>query len=67
MAGRSRIIQLAALGGAAAIGGGTYYLYTAGGDPQVAKKEISRRSQACLHVHELTTSLQMTPLQQPTD
>ena len=65
MAGRSRILPLAA--GAATAGGVGYYLYTAGGDPKVAKKEISRRYRDWLHVHELITSLQTTPLQQPTD
>ncbi|CAF9937843.1 MAG: hypothetical protein HETSPECPRED_000678 [Heterodermia speciosa] len=38
MAARSRILPIAA--GAVALGGG-YYFYTAGGDPKVAKKEIS--------------------------
>ena len=32
--------------GVAGLGAGTYYLYTAGGDPKVAKKEIERMFRA---------------------
>lgn len=36
---RSRVLQV--LGGVAVVGGG-YYLYTAGGDPKVAQKNLER-------------------------
>lgn len=39
MAGRRVVPVLATLG----VVGGGYYLYTAGGDPKVAKKEIERK------------------------
>ncbi|MCJ1308663.1 hypothetical protein MMC25_002316 [Agyrium rufum] len=40
---RSRIVQLAGL---AVVGGGGYYLYTAGGSPKVASKEIQHDAAA---------------------
>lgn len=40
MAARSRIVPI--VGGLTVIGGG-YYLYNAGGDRKVAKKEIERK------------------------
>lgn len=30
------------LGGIAAVGGGAYYLYNAGGDPKLAQKQLER-------------------------
>jgi len=36
--------RVAIIGGGAFIAGGTYYLYSAGGDPKVAQKKIERKS-----------------------
>lgn len=39
MAGR----RFATFGGLAAVGAGTYYLYSAGGDPKLAEKKMERK------------------------
>lgn len=37
-------------GGVAAVGAGTYYLYTAGGSPKLAEKQFERTSPLTSHV-----------------
>lgn len=36
--------RFATFGGVAALGAGTYYLYSAGGDPKLAEKKFERMS-----------------------
>jgi hypothetical protein len=36
--------RFATVGGLAAVGGVTYYLYSAGGDPKLAEKKAERKS-----------------------
>ena len=36
--------RLLTFGGLAAVGGGAYYLYSAGGDPKLAQKQLERMS-----------------------
>jgi len=52
MAGR----RLATWGGVAAIGGGAYYLYSAGGDPKLAEKKLERMQPDFCHLESATDS-----------
>lgn len=48
MAGR----RFATFGGLAAVGGATYYLYSAGGDAKLAEKKFERKSDSSLSLKD---------------